>query len=379
MGHVLLTGATGMIGRFILRDLATRGIETAVLIRGEDAAARMAEVVESLERLAGPRGEPILVRVPRVVRGDLHAPDLALTSDDAAWVARNVASVIHCAGDVSFGHEGKADDVWKTNVEGTAHVAAACRTFGIGRVGYVSTAFVCGDRQGIIREGEGRMGQGFGSVYEEAKLRAEEVLAEAAVGRLMIFRPCFVGGDSVTGYSSSFHGIYWFALFTAMARLRAGAGPGERWHHDVRIFRPRSLPHYMIPVDHVSRAVVELHADESAPDGAYHLTPPRSFDIGLVESALRRHYGYEGVRFAEPVDPSEWNETEHLFYDGLKAIGHRYLDGDPTFDCAKTLARLPWWRDVSIDEDYLVRLFAYADAVRFGRGPARRKPLLATC
>lgn len=373
MGHVLLTGATGMIGRFILRDLAARDVDAAVLVRGANAEQRIANVIESLGQLHPSCGVDDSIPTPRVIRGDLHAADLALSAEDADWVERNVDSVIHCAGDVSFGHDGAADDVWRTNVDGTTNLARAALARGIEAFSFVSTAFVCGDRQGIVREDEARSGQGFGSVYEEAKLRAEEVLAETGLERVKIFRPCFVGGDTVTGFSSTFHGIYWFALFTAMARLRAGVSPGERWHHDVRIFRSPDLRHYMVPVDAVSRAVVELHEDEAAPTGAYHLTPPRSFDLRLVESSLRRHYGFEGVRFADPVDPAEWNETEQLFYEGLRAIGHRYLDGDPTFDCSKTLGRLAWWKSVTIDEDYLVRLYAYADSVRFGRGPARRR------
>lgn len=376
MGHVLLTGATGMIGRFILRDLAARDVDTAVLVRGADAEARMAGVVADLEQLDGEAGP---ITPPRIVRGDLGSAGLGLSKDDATWASRHVTGLIHCAGDVSFGHDGVADDVWRTNVDGTANVAGFCRSHGIDRVSYVSTAFVCGDRQGLIREDEGRCGQGFGSIYEEAKLRAEEVLAEAGFAALKVFRPCFVGGDTASGYSSTFHGIYWFALFTALARLRAGVAPGQRWHHDVRIFRSPDLRHYMVPVDAVSKAIVELHEDDAAPIGAYHLTPARSFDLALVESSLRRHYGFEGVRFAEPVDPATWNETEQLFYDGLKSIGHRYLDGDPSFDCTKTLGRLPWWGDVEIDEDYLVRLFAYADSVRFGRGPARRKQPAPAC
>lgn len=375
MGHVLLTGATGMIGRFILRDLAARDVETAVLVRGQNAEARIAEAIESLERLH-PDTE---ITAPRVVRGDLHAADLGVSAADAAWLGRHVDGVIHCAGDVSFGNEWQAEAIRKTNVEGTANVARFCLDRGIGRLSHVSTAFVCGDRQGVIREDEGRCGQGFGSAYEEAKLLAEEVLAEAGLPELKIFRPCFVGGDTATGYTSTFHGIYWFALFTAMARMRAGAAPGETWHHDVRIFRSPQLQHYMVPVDAVSKAVVELHEDRDAPTGAYHLTPARPFDLTLIESSMRRHFRFEGVRFADPVDPSEWNETERLFYDGLEAIGHRYLDGDPTFDCSKTLGRLPWWGSVDIDEDYLMRLYAFAESVAFGRGAARRKQTATAC
>lgn len=373
MGYVLLTGSTGMIGRFILRDLAARGIDTAVLVRGADAEARMQAVLVELQRLASSPHTDELTPRPRIIRGDLDASDLALSQADAAWLARNVDGVIHCAGDVSFGGEGVASDVWRTNVEGTANLARNCKANHIDAVSYVSTAFVCGDRQGVIRENESRCGQGFGSVYEEAKLRAEEVLEGAGFAELKIFRPCFVGGDTATGYTSTFHGVYWFALFTALARMRAGAEPSEPWRHDVRIFRDPDERHYIVPVDAVSRAIVELHEDPTAPTGAYHLTPLRPATLALLESALRNHYGYEGVRFAAPTDPETWNETEHMFYDGLKAVGHRYLDGDPIFDCSKTVEHLPWWQSVETHEEYFSRLFAYADAVRFGRGPVRKK------
>src|SRR5437764_8408014 len=86
-GWILLTGATGLLGRYLLRDLLTSGRPVAVLardLRQARAAERVAELVafwsESLGR-ALPR--------PVVLPGDLSLPGLGLTLADRQWLARH--------------------------------------------------------------------------------------------------------------------------------------------------------------------------------------------------------------------------------------------------------------------------------------------------
>jgi hypothetical protein len=77
---VLLTGATGLLGRYLLRDLLVKGCPTTVLVRDSKqgrAADRIAELVafwnEYLHRK---------LPTPVVLAGELGPDDLGLTAAD---------------------------------------------------------------------------------------------------------------------------------------------------------------------------------------------------------------------------------------------------------------------------------------------------------
>src|SRR5579885_3150870 len=100
---VLLTGATGFLGRYLLRDLLASGRQVAVLARdarGLSADERIREL--SATWAAAP---------PVVLSGDLRAPGLGLSAADRQWAARHVRCVVHAAADVSF-RRSPAGDPW---------------------------------------------------------------------------------------------------------------------------------------------------------------------------------------------------------------------------------------------------------------------------
>lgn len=375
MTHVLVTGATGLIGRFLLRDLLGAGIPIVALVRGSDPESRVSDIVAHM-RENGVWPEDLTTEGLRVVSGDLASPSLGLQHDAALLIRDAVSCVLHCAGDVSF--QSSTTDgigVTHTNLQGTIRLADFARMMRIRHFAYVSTAFVCGNRTGTIYEHHLDSGQAFGSEYEKSKHDAERYLHDVGFPRLDVFRPCSVTGDTLTGYTSTFHGLYWFALFTSLARLRAGGGDTNRWRHDVRLFFTGEERHHLIPVDKVSQAIVSVLCSPANGTSTYHLTPPHATSLRELEVALCSYYQYEGVRFAASVPRTEWNETETLFYDGLATVGHRYLHADPTFDRTATTRALPWWDDISLRQDYFQRLFAFAESQRFGRTKARKQQM----
>ena len=98
--YLLLTGATGLLGRSLLRDLSARGRRIAVLVRSSKtahASSRVDEILQDWREVAG-----VEVPCPVVLEGDITSAGLGLSSDQAAWVARNVDEVVHCAASLSF-------------------------------------------------------------------------------------------------------------------------------------------------------------------------------------------------------------------------------------------------------------------------------------
>lgn len=377
MTYTLLTGATGLIGRYLLKDLLSQGRHVALIVRGHDPAQRIATLLHEMQDFSEQHLPTLDVNRCVVIPGNVLEPHLGLSTTHRDWIATNVSDVIHCAGDVNFQSKQEGSGTWETNVDGSSQLAQICQDIGIEDFSYVSTAFVCGNRTGTIYEHELDCGQDFASLYEKSKFQAESYLRTLGFPCLRFFRPCFVSGDSQSGYTSTYHGIYWFAQFTALAQMRANAASGLRWHHDVRIFKDAQERHHMIPVDAVSRAIVELHTQPDLGSGTYHLTPSQATTLGEIERALSEYFHYHGVEFAECVPATAMNEMESLFYEGLKATGHRYLDGDPTFDCSQTRKHLPWWESIQIDHDYLLRIFDFADRHRYGKGKKRRQTAIS--
>jgi thioester reductase-like protein len=367
MNYLLLTGATGLIGRYLLRDLLLADVPVVTVTRATkqgDSGARIEQIICEWERHL----QRNLPR-PKCIEGDLHQPGLGLDKSTRNWLAANCGSTMHNAGNVSFHNTGGDEEPWRTNVGGTRHLIELCHDVGVNTFHYMSTAYVCGNRTGVILESESDCGQSFESDYEDSKLAAEAVARNAGFSKLNILRPSSVIGDSQTGYTSTYHGIYLFAQFTYLAHLRSGAEPGEPWLHPVRLFQTGLETHHLVPVDCVSKATVEIVQQEDLAGATYHLTPTVPCNGFEVEDALATYFGYYGVTFVDPSEggQAELNEMEQMFYDAMSRAQHRYLTGDPQFDCTNTKQVVTDWDQVRVTKEHLLKIFDFAVKQRFGK------------
>ena len=232
MGAVLLTGATGFVGREILSRFLERGDRRIFALVRADNDDQAAERLPAHDRLTA-------------VAGDIEERGLGLTDGTSERLRREVTTVLHCAASVSF--DLPLEESRSVNVEGTRRMvefARGCHT--LERFSYVSTAYVAGEPGGLFREDELAVGQRFRNPYERSKFEAE--LALRSEGRdlpLQILRPSIVVGDSTTGRTSSFNVLY--GPLKAFARGAIPAIPAQR-----------DAPVDIVPVDYVADRVHEL-------------------------------------------------------------------------------------------------------------------------
>jgi thioester reductase-like protein len=368
---ILLTGATGLLGRYLLRDLLLSGRRVATLARDcreAPAAQRMAELVAFWSESLGRK-----LPAPVVLDGDLRLPGLGLGPADRRRLARECGAVIHAAANISF-QPAPGGEPWTTNVDGTQHLLDLCRALGIGELHHVSTAYVCGDRTGTVYEDELDRGQGFHNAYEESKFEAERRVRQAVGLCAMVYRPAVIVGDSRTGYTCTYHGIYRFLHLAARLAEAARPTPATAAGQTARARRlPLRLPftgqesRNLVPVDWVARAVLHLLPQPARHGGTYHLVaePVRSQEI---KEAVERVLHLEGVRWAGPGELADPTPLERLFLDSLRDYWP-YFQGDPVFDCRQSgpaLAGLPAPR---VDAALLARLIQFAETDQWGRAP----------
>lgn len=125
--HVLLTGATGFLGKEILYQAATdpRIARVTSIVRPEKITDRKTgEVLRVVD--AAERGALLLRRLAideaatskfDFVQGDIEEPDFGLSAPDHEALARSITHVIHCAASVSFDDPYEAS--FRSNVLGS--------------------------------------------------------------------------------------------------------------------------------------------------------------------------------------------------------------------------------------------------------------------
>jgi thioester reductase-like protein len=333
MSYLLLTGATGLVGHYLLRDLLATDVRVALIVRptrAESALQRIEGVMRRWEDAAG-RALPR----PVVLEGELSRPQLAMSAEDRRWLAANCQAVVHNAASMTF-KEDKYGEPFRTNVQGVKNLLELCREVGIRRMHHVSTAYVCGLRQGRILESELDLGQENGNVYERSKLQAEKLVRAADfLEELTVYRPASVIGDTRTGFTTSSHGFY---LPLQLAYMIADRVPtdlmGERFLKLLGLSGGEGKN--LVPVNWLAAAIVQLVTHPEHHGGTYHLTHPRPVTVALIQQVVREAIE-RWVPDARrgPVSEEEVVPFEKLFREHMEVYRSHWRD-DPIFDRANT-------------------------------------------
>ena len=380
-GVILLTGATGLLGRYLLRDLLNAGQRVAVLVRPNsrlDAAARVAAILADWER----QGHAL--PSPQVLSGDITSPGLGLSDEDAAWAAAHCDLMLHNAASLTFETAGGDDgEPRRSNVGGTRNVLDFCQDAGIADFHHVSTAYVCGLRTGVVREDEGDLGQAFGNDYEQSKLEAEGLVRAASfLAPPTVYRPAIIVGDSDTGFTTTFHGFYAIVRLAAALTQLVGGRESVDWSiplHGLSGDENKNL----VPVDWVSAAMTQVVGRRECWGKTYHLTPTEPVSVETIRDVVEEAVGYRGTTAFDGTaaitdqdkggDAALDSELEAAFFEQVR-VYTTYFRNDPTFDRTNLLNAVD--RPCpTLDRERLLHLARTAIAMNFRHRDPRPRSL----
>ena len=259
---VLVTGATGFLGKYVVRELwrgATGPIH--VLVRGDCSAAARQRVARELESVGVDlRADPTRLRV---VVGCLENPRLGLAQPDYEDLARRVGTVYHCAAAVNWALGYRR--LRASNVVGTLEIIRFACVHAPKQVFFCSTIAVCFASPGPENVDESTdmlpYVEGMPLGYAQSKCVAESLLREAARRGVpvSIVRPALISGDTLTGDAN--HNDLICALIQGC--VRAGVATDSDWQLD------------SVPVDYVARVLFGLRRDQKPGFEILNLINPR--------------------------------------------------------------------------------------------------------
>jgi nucleoside-diphosphate-sugar epimerase len=298
--RILVTGAAGLIGGELCARLVADGHQVTALVHRDPAVRdNRRRPVAGLTVLAGD--------VTRAGLGLAAVPALDLVVHSAAITAFDAAPAHYRA----------------VNVDGTAHAIAVARAAGAGFL-HVSTAYVCGTRDGSIAEAS--VGSEFVNGYEASKAQGE-ALVRASGLRFAVARPSVVVGAWADGAISRFENIYMIFKLIAEGRVRtlpgaAGAGLD------------------LVPIDHVCGGIAAMAADFARVEGrTLHLVGAEPTPLTRLGEAIAAVPGLGTPCFVAPscFDPGALPAVERRYHAAAAGLYTSYLLRNPVFDVGESM------------------------------------------
>jgi len=259
----LVTGATGFIGKRLVKKLLTRKAAVVhVLIRPGSEAK-----LKDLREFCGV-GAARLLPVP----GDLTRKKLGVSAEQIKLLKGQVDHVYHLAAIYDLG----ADEVsqMEVNVEGTRNTLEFAKAIDAEHFHHVSSIAAAGLYEGVFREDMFDEAENYEHPYFKTKHESEKIVRQECKLPWSVYRPAMVVGDSQTGEMDKIDGPYYF--FKLIQRMRQLLPP---WMPSIGLEGGRIN---IVPVDFVVDALNAISHQKDIGSRCYHLVDPVGYRVGDV-------------------------------------------------------------------------------------------------
>lgn len=267
---ILITGATGFIGKRLTAELIKEDHEVFLLVRRQ-----------SLEKARAIFGDSA-----KYIIGDITQNDIVEEVSGAQLIRDEIDTVLHLA--AYYDLSASMAETYLHNVIGTQNLLFLMQKMErLKTLHYVSTYAVSGVRDGDFSEEDLDAGVEFPDNYSKTKMQAEFLVRNAKLPSVKkrIYRPGIIVGDSRTGEMDKVDGPYYFFKFFHSLHRWVG-----------------KIPVGVLPVSYDSEATIPLLPVDTLVDWlkhmilhptieehrTYHLLPSEKIQIGqFIEESLK--------------------------------------------------------------------------------------------
>jgi thioester reductase-like protein/FkbH-like protein len=305
--NVLLTGATGFLGAFLLSDLLNKtSYKVFCLVRSKDEESGMGRIKDNLSKYEIWKDE-FEDRIV-VVCGNLALPLLGLSNKKFMELAEHIDMIYHCGANTNFLEPYQL--LKAENVGGTQEILRLAAKVRLKIVHFVSTHYVfstISNEPGSLKYEDEipSCNEIVVMGYQQTKLICEQIIKLARERGLLvsIYRPGRISGSSETGACQTRD----FVWLMSKCCVESGVMFEEETNIE------------LIPVDYVSSAIIELSKEAVAVNRNFHIincyrTPIRYIAQWMDERGFK----------VEKYPYMEWKDklTERVQKNqGLNSIG----------------------------------------------------------
>ncbi|MGE5651243.1 MAG: SDR family oxidoreductase [Bacillota bacterium] len=264
-----VTGATGFIGKRLVKKLLARNDSVVYFLMREESRGKVPALLEYWG-VPGTRAIPVF--------GDLKSTSLGISASDIEALTRKVDHFFHLA--AVYDLKADAEEQMAVNVEGTRNTVAFANAIGAGCLHHVSSIAAAGLFEGIFREDMFDEAENLDHPYFATKHESEKIVRQECKCAFRVYRPGMVVGDSKTGEMDKIDGPYYF--FKLIQRLRQILPP---WMPAIGLEGGRIN---IVPVDYVVDAMDYIAHLPDLDGRCFHLTDPEPMRVGDVLNTFAR-------------------------------------------------------------------------------------------
>ncbi|QMT59061.1 thioester reductase domain-containing protein [Legionella sp. PC997] len=273
--HALLTGATGFLGAYLLRELLSHtDWRITCLVQANSHALGVSRVVKNMEYYG--IWNPAYHERIKVVLGNLEKSNLGVSKHDWYYLADTVDLIFHGAAVLNFIYP--YQKMAPSNVFGTKQLIdlagyRQCKALHyISTVGYFMSADLKNDRV-ISERTELTPQEGIYGGYNQTKWLAEQLVFHARTYNIptVVYRPSLITGDPHTGNWNQ---------DDIVCRILKGCIELEA--------RPLlDVGFNFVPVDYVAKAITRLAIEKPQQSDTYHLINPQEVSVDQLFEYVR--------------------------------------------------------------------------------------------
>ncbi len=259
-----VTGATGFIGRRLVKALLARRGSTVFFLLRAESEAKVAALLDYWG-VAKARAIPVF--------GDLTSKKLGVSAEDIKKLKGRVNHLYHLAAVYDLAAD--AESQVQVNVEGTRNAVEFARAIDAGHLHHVSSIAAAGLYEGVFREDMFEEAENLEHPYFMTKHESEKIVRKESKVPWTVYRPALVVGDSQTGEMDKIDGPYYF--FKLIQRMRQILPP---WMPSIGLEGGRIN---IVPVDFVVAAIDHISHSKAVLKGrCFHLVDPLGYRVGDV-------------------------------------------------------------------------------------------------